>query len=235
MFLNRGFLNKGSQQFPRLTSTLTAIGLSACLLLPACTTLDPYTREEKTSHATRGALIGAGAGAAIGAITGGKRLKRAAIGAGVGALAGGAIGYYMDQQELLLRQRLESSGVSVTRHGDNIVLNMPGNVTFSTGSSTINANFYEVLDSVVLVLKEYNQTVIIADGHTDSTGSTQFNQDLSERRSHAVISYLNRQGVPAVRTASYGYGELHPIADNNTANGRALNRRVELTLMPVTR
>ncbi|MCG8465841.1 MAG: OmpA family protein [Xanthomonadales bacterium] len=220
---------------PSLGSPLLALMLCGTLALPACTTLDPYTREEKTAHATRGALIGAGVGAAIGAITGGKRLKRAAIGAGVGALAGGAVGYYMDQQELALRQRLEGSGVSVTRAGENIILNMPGNVTFNTGSAAINGNFFDVLDSVAIVLEEYDQTVVIADGHTDSTGSEAFNQRLSEQRSSAVVGYLVNQGIPPIRTASYGYGESHPIADNNSASGRAANRRVELTLMPVTR
>lgn len=219
----------------RMTTRLGILALAGLMSLNACTTLDPYTREEKTAHATRGALIGAAGGAVIGAITGGDRLKRAAIGAGVGALAGGAVGYYMDQQELRLRQQLEGTGVSVTRMGDNIILNMPGNITFATGSSTITGNFYEVLNSVTLVLKEYDQTVVIADGHTDSTGSSQFNQTLSERRAEAVINYLIRQGIPPVRTASYGYGETHPIADNNSEAGRSANRRVELTLLPVTR
>lgn len=211
-----------------------AAALYSALALPACTTLDPYTREEKTAHATRGALIGAGTGAVIGAITGGNRLKRAAIGAGVGALAGSAVGYYMDQQELKLRQQLEGSGVSVTRAGDNIILNMPGNVTFATGSATITPEFHEVLDSVTLVLEEYDKTVVIADGHTDSTGSQEYNQLLSERRSDAVVRYLANRGISPVRTASYGYGENYPVADNHSASGRSANRRVELTLMPVT-
>ncbi|GAB4184450.1 MAG: OmpA family protein [Wenzhouxiangellaceae bacterium] len=219
--------------FHRRSGALLLI-LSLVLVLPACTTLDPYTREEKTSHATRGAVIGAGAGAVIGAITGGNRLKRAAIGAGIGALAGGGVGYYMDRQEMQLRQRLEGTGVSVTRSGENIILNMPGNITFATDSADLSPGFYDVLDSVALVVDEYEQTVIIADGHTDSTGSDQYNQLLSERRAEAVIRQLVNQGVNPVRAASYGYGEKYPVADNSTASGRAANRRVELTLMPLT-
>ncbi len=207
------------------------------LILSACTTLDPYTREEKVSNATKGAAIGAASGAAIGLITGddsAERKKNALILAGVGALAGGAVGYYMDQQEMKLRQQLEGTGVSVTRMGDNITLNMPGNVTFAVDSSDISASFYPVLDSVSLVLKEFDKTFVEVAGHTDSTGSGDYNQRLSERRAGSVAAYLGSREVRQERLLTVGAGENRPIGDNGTIEGRSMNRRVEITIVPVT-
>lgn len=211
--------------------------LAASIVVSACTTLDPYTREEQTSRAQTGAIIGAVSGAVAGLITGDssmERKKRALVGAGLGAIAGGAVGSYQDRQEAQLRAQLEDSGVSVTRVGDNITLNMPGNITFATGSADLNANFFAVLDSVGLVVNEFNQTVIEVAGHTDSTGSDTFNQQLSERRAASVAAYLVSRGVLADRIIQVGMGEARPIADNATESGRQLNRRVELTLVPLT-
>jgi outer membrane protein OmpA-like peptidoglycan-associated protein len=211
---------------------------SAVLLATACTTIDPYTREEKTSKATTGAIIGAVGGAVVGAVSGDDsrdRRNRALIGAGIGALAGGAVGYYMDVQEAKLRQKLEGTGVRVIRNGDNITLVMPSNVTFDVDKADIKASFYPVLDSVALVLDEYDKTIIDVVGHTDSTGSHQYNQALSERRADSVAKYLISQKVDRVRIETFGMGETRPIADNSTAQGRQLNRRVELTLIPVTK
>lgn len=206
----------------------------AAALLAACATTDPWTGEQRTSRAGIGAGIGAGAGAVIGAISGGDRLQRAAIAAGIGALAGGAIGHYMDRQEAQLRDQLRGTGVSVTRRGDEIILNMPGNVTFDFDSDALRADFFEVLNSVALVVNEFDQTVLVVDGHTDSVGNPQYNQRLSERRANSVTRYLTAQGVAPVRMAAYGYGEDYPVANNQSEAGRASNRRVELTLMPVT-
>jgi outer membrane protein OmpA-like peptidoglycan-associated protein len=203
----------------------------------ACETLDPYTREEKTSKATKGALIGAAAGAVVGLISGDdavERRQRALIGAGVGALAGGAIGNYQDRQEAKLRAELEGTGVSVTRMGDNITLNMPGNVTFATNSSDLSPAFFDVLNSVGKVLKEFDKTVVEVAGHTDNTGSESYNQSLSERRAGSVSTYLQAQGVTSQRLITVGMGELRPVADNNTPDGRQVNRRVEITMVPVT-
>jgi len=207
------------------------------LLVSSCTTLDPYTREQKTSNATKGAAIGAATGAAVGLISGddsAERKKRALILAGVGAVAGGGVGYYMDQQEMKLRQQLEGTGVSVTRIGDNITLNMPGNVTFGFDSGDISANFYPVLDSVDLVLREFDKTFVEVAGHTDSTGSAQYNQTLSERRAQSVAAYLESRQVRPERLVIVGAGEEHPVASNATTNGQAQNRRVEITIVPVT-
>ncbi|MEL6949033.1 MAG: OmpA family protein [Pseudomonadota bacterium] len=220
----------------KFVRTIIAVG-GVALLATACTTVDPYTREQKTSQATRGALIGAAAGVVVGLISGDdavERRQRALIGAGVGALAGGAIGGYMDRQEAELRAQLESSGVSVTRIGDQITLNMPSNVTFATDSSNINPSFYEVLGSVSVVLQKYQSTVIEVAGHTDSDGSVEYNQALSERRAESVAAYLRGQQVMGQRIITLGQGELRPVASNATAAGKAANRRVELTLVPVT-
>lgn len=214
-------------------SLLAATGV----LLSACTTLDPYTREEKTSSATKGAVIGAAAGAAVGLLTGddsAERKKRALIGAGIGAIAGGGVGLYMDNQELKLRKELEGTGVSVTRIGDNITLNMPGNVTFGFDSADVSASFYPVLDSVGKVLKEFDKTFVEVAGHTDSTGSANYNQGLSERRASSVAAYLRSRQVMSQRLITVGAGEAHPVATNSTEEGRGQNRRVELTIVPVT-
>ncbi len=212
---------------------------SAALIVfcAGCQTIDPYTRESKTSHTTRGALIGAAAGAVVGLVSGDdavERRRRALIGAGVGALAGGAVGAYMDRQEARLRAELEDTGVSVTRIGDNITLNMPGNVTFATDSADLRPAFFDVLNSVSKVLKEYNRTLVEVAGHTDDTGSDAHNQALSERRADSVSRYLRAQGVGGERLITIGMGEHRPVADNSTAAGRQLNRRVEITMVPVT-
>ena len=220
----------------RAVKTLLTV-LVATVVVTGCETLDPYTRESQTSSATKGALIGAAAGAVVGLVSGDdavERRQRALIGAGVGALAGGSIGYYMDRQEAELRAELEGTGVSVARMGDNITLNMPGNITFATDSSALSPAFFNVLNSVGKVLDEFDQTVVEVAGHTDSTGSDAYNQALSERRASSVATYLTSQGVMQQRLITIGMGETRPIADNGTAEGRQLNRRVEITMVPVT-
>ena len=212
------------------------IALFGVLFSAGCQTTDPYTGESKTSNATKGAAIGAATGAVIGAISGDNsrdRRKRALIGAGVGALAGGAVGAYMDQQEAELRKELEGTGVSVTRRDDDIILNMPSNISFSTGSADLNARFFPVLDSVAKVIRKYDKTLVEVAGHTDSVGSAESNQSLSERRANTVAQYLVARGVVRERAIIAGAGENRPMADNATAEGRALNRRVELSLLPI--
>ncbi|GAA3574796.1 OmpA family lipoprotein [Marinobacter xestospongiae] len=198
-------------------------------------TYDPYTGEEKVSNATTGAVIGAIGGAAVGAATSSKsdRGKGALIGAASGGAIGGGIGYYMDRQEAQLRHKLEGTGVRVVRNGDQIELVMPGNITFDVSQSTIKSSFHGVLESVALVLKEFDQTIINIEGHTDSTGSQNFNQLLSERRAGSVRDFLLAQGIQSGRTRAVGYGPRYPIATNSTAAGREQNRRVELTLVPM--
>jgi len=210
-----------------------AAALLAAVMLVACTT-NPYTGEQQVSKTATGAGIGAAAGAAIGALAGRDSAKGALIGAGAGALAGGAVGAYMDAQEAKLRERLRGTGVSVTRSGDNLILNMPGNITFATDSAQINSGFYEVLNSVALVLQEFDKTVVEVMGHTDSTGPEAYNQQLSERRAGSVAQYLAAQEIDPRRLLVQGFGERYPIADNDTPEGRQRNRRVELRLVPLT-
>ena len=223
-------------QNPAVMTTLVVVTL-AVGLTAGCQTTDPYTGETKTTSATYGALIGAGAGAAIGMISGHdakQRRQRALIGAGVGALAGGAVGAYMDKQEDELRRVMRDSGVTVTRKGDDVILNMPGNVTFRTDSADLNAQFYKVLDGVAQVAKKYDKTIIEVAGHTDSTGTAEYNRQLSQRRASSVAGYLESRGVAQLRIMTAAGGEEHPIASNATEQGRAANRRVEITLAPLT-
>jgi outer membrane protein OmpA-like peptidoglycan-associated protein len=218
-------------------SATTILAALATLILGGCQTLDAYTQESKTSSATKGAAIGAAAGAVAGLASGDDAVERrqhALILAGVGALAGGAVGYYMDQQEAELRAELQGSGVSVTRQGDHITLNMPGNVTFAYDSADLSPAFFDVLNSVSKVMDEYEKTVVEVAGHTDSTGSESYNQRLSERRAASVASYLRSQGLDSQRLITVGMGEEMPVADNSTASGREANRRVEITMVPVT-
>ena len=211
-----------------------ATAVATVFMLSACTT-DPYTGEKQASKTAIGAGIGAAVGAIGGAVVGGSNKRKAAlIGAGVGALAGGGVGAYMDAQEAKLRKQLEGTGVSVVRDGDNIILNMPSNITFDVDSASVRGPFQDVLNSVVLVLKEYDKTYVDVIGHTDSTGSEAYNETLSESRASAVATYLNAEGVLEERLLVRGLGERYPIADNATSEGRQLNRRVEIGIVPVT-
>ena len=210
---------------------------AATLLLAACST-DPYTGESKISNtaigATTGAVIGGVGGAILGKTTSLKTRKAALIGAGIGALAGGGVGLYMDNQESKLRDRLEGTGVSVTRNGDSIILNMPSNITFATDQDSIRPNFYETLNSVAIVLREFNQTLVDVKGHTDSDGADDYNLDLSQRRAESVAQYLTGQGLNPERFEVSGMGERDPIATNASAAGKAQNRRVEIEIVPLT-
>ncbi|WP_369856061.1 OmpA family protein [Candidatus Thalassolituus haligoni] len=214
--------------------------VSIMMLTSGCTTFDAYTGEEKTSKTAIGAGIGASVGAVVAYATNkdeksGTRNRRILAAAAGGGLVGGSIGYYMDAQEAKLRKQLRGSGVSVERVGDNINLIMPGNITFSSGRAAIASDFYDVLNSVVVVLKEYDSTLVVVSGHTDSDGSEGFNQALSEQRARSVSNYLQSQGINSVRLDAVGFGESQPVATNSTAAGKELNRRVEITLLPITK
>ena len=215
-----------------MKKTILAV-VATAFLVSACTT-DPYTGEQKISNTAGGAGIGALAGAALGTLAGGDDRRNALIGAGIGALAGGAIGATMDQNEAELRRQLQGTGVSVTRAGDQIILNMPSDITFGTDQDAVKPGFYQTLNSVALVLKKFRQTTVDVFGHTNSTGGDQHNFDLSQRRALSVANYLNAQGVDQRRFAVTGFGKTRPIASNATAEGRAQNRRVEIQLSPLT-
>lgn len=202
--------------------------------LMGCQTTDPYTGESKTSNTAKDAGIGALAGAVLGAaINHDNRGKGALIGAAVGGAAGGGYGHYQDKQEEKLRQELAGSGVDVQRNGDNIKLIMPGNITFRTGSSEIQADFYDTLNSVASSLKEFPDSNVRITGYTDSTGDEMKNQILSEQRASSVARYLQSQGVTTARVQTSGLGERNPLQSNDTDAGRQANRRVELDVVPL--
>lgn len=217
---------------------IAVMTLGVFSLISACSTFDAYTGEKKASNTAKGAALGASLAALVAYVDNKDkdsktRRDRILKAAGGGAAIGGGIGFYMDRQEAKLREKLRGSGVSIQRDGNNINLIMPGNITFPTNSSDINASFYEVLDSVAIVLEEYNKTMIVVAGYTDSKGSDAYNQSLSQRRAQSVASYLQNRKLLAERFEVIGFGEQKPIASNDTAEGRAENRRVEITLLPL--
>ena len=202
--------------------------------LAACTTTNPYTGEQQVSKTAGGAALGALAGAGVGMLAGGDDCRNALIGAGIGALAGGAVGNFMDQQEADLRAQLQGTGVSVTRNGNQIILNMPSNITFATDQDQVIPEFYPTLNSVALVLNKYKQTIVDIYGHTDSQGDDGYNLALSQRRAQSVANYLRTQAVDPRRFLVTGAGESQPIASNGTSAGRAQNRRVEIQISPLS-
>ena len=209
------------------------IAVAAAVALAGCAATEDFTSNPEKQKTRQGAAIGAAGGAVAGLLIDGG-WKGALIGAGVGALAGGAVGNYQDKQEKKLRQQMAGTGVEVVRKGDNITLDMPGNVTFAFDSAELNPQFNSVLDKVAQTLVEFDQTVIQIAGHTDSTGSHAYNMKLSDQRAASVRGYLAGRGVPGQRMHTVGAGPDHPIADNSTEAGRAENRRVEITIVPVT-
>lgn len=219
---------------------ITFAALAAALAIAACTSTNPYTGERRASNTTRGAAAGALIGGAIGALTntssGKQAAKNAMIGAGIGALAGGAVGAYMDRQAEELRRELEGTGVRVVRNPDNtITLVMPSNITFAVNEYSVRPEFYGVLNSVGKVFDKYERTYVSIAGHTDSTGTDDYNYRLSQDRANAVAAYLiENAGLLPERFIVNGYGEAYPIADNSTDYGRAQNRRVEIKIEPLT-
>ncbi|TGD71415.1 hypothetical protein E4634_19285 [Mangrovimicrobium sediminis] len=207
--------------------TFLAVAVST-VTLAACTT-NPYTGEQQASKAATYGLGAAAVCGLVGAIDSKKHARNAALGCGI---VGAGVGAYMDAQEAKLRTQLEGTGVRVVREGDNIRLVMPGNITFETDSYNLRGSFYPVLNSVGEVLAKYADTTMRVTGHTDSTGSRQYNQTLSERRAQSVADYLATRQVSRNRMLVQGVGFDQPIADNGSAEGRAANRRVELYILP---
>ncbi len=219
----------------RLGQRLGLVAVIASLGVTSACVTDPVTGEQRISKAAIGGLGGAFGGYLLGDIVGGRRDRTEKIvGAGIGALAGAGIGAYMDRQERELRERTAGTGVEVVRRGDELVLDMPSGITFDFDSSTVRPEFRETLNQVADTLRRYEQTYVDVYGHTDSVGSDAYNQTLSERRASAVAGYLTSRGVQSARLATRGFGESEPIASNETEEGRAENRRVEIKLVPIT-
>ncbi len=212
-----------------------AVLLGAGALTTACVT-DPETGNQRVSKAAIGGVLGAGAGYLLGDLVGGRNSRTEEIvGAGIGAVAGAGIGYYLDEQEKKLRQRTAGTGIDVERDGDQLVLNMPGDVTFATDSAAVQPQFQSVLNDVAATLVEYESTYIDVYGHTDTRGSDAYNLDLSQRRARSVANYLNSRGVQPERMATRGYGESQPKCwPETTAADQQCNRRVEIRIVPIT-
>ncbi|MBQ7128016.1 MAG: OmpA family protein [Alphaproteobacteria bacterium] len=205
------------------------VSVCAIVALTACTTINPYTGQSQISKSTWGTAIGTTAGALIGSRN---SSEGALVGALAGAAVGGGVGYYLDVQAAELRQELASTGVQVVESDDSIRLIMPGNITFRTDSADINSSFYPVLNSVAKVLNKYSNSTVMVSGHTDSTGSADYNLALSKSRAQSVAAYLQGQGVKSSRFEVLGMGSSNPIASNADAAGRAQNRRVEIKIIP---
>ncbi|MBL4773031.1 MAG: OmpA family protein [Alcanivoracaceae bacterium] len=198
------------------------------LSLSACQTMDPYTGDPKMRKSVKYGAAAAIICGLIGATNDSQHARNAALGCGA---IGAGIGAYMDHQETELRRELVGTGVRVVRNGDQIHLVLPGNITFNTSEYSIRSNFYPVLNSVAKVLYKYKDTELDIVGHTDSVGSEEYNQRLSNNRAASVMHYLTSQGVNPRRLQSFGEGEARAIADNKTAAGREQNRRVELYIV----
>ena len=218
---------KKSRLFVSSFAALSLVAVSGCVT-------DPNTGEKKVSRTAIGTVGGAAAGAILGGLIGGKTGR--IIGAVGGGAVGGVVGYKMDKQIKELKDTTAGSGVDVTEvdNGQAILVNLPDGVTFDVGSYTIKPAFRTTLDSVADSLIQYPNSLVDVYGHTDSTGSDQYNQALSERRASTVANYLTLQGVSAARVRSQGFGETMPVDSNDTEEGRARNRRVEIKIVPIT-
>ncbi|WP_137680416.1 OmpA family protein [Aurantiacibacter suaedae] len=212
---------------------LVASGAALSLLTVSACVTDPNTGERKVSRTAIGGVGGAGLGYLLGGLIGGKTAR--IVGAGIGAAAGGYVGYRMDEQIKELEEATAGTGVDVsqTPNGDGILVNLP-DVTFAVNSADISPSMRQTLDGVAQSMVNYPNSLIDVMGHTDSTGSDQYNLDLSRRRANSVTNYLASRGVSRARIELIGYGEQYPVADNTTESGRAQNRRVEIRITPIT-
>jgi outer membrane protein OmpA-like peptidoglycan-associated protein len=214
---------------PRIPAVLA---LTAAVALAGCTA-PPGPGQTRAGQ-------GAAAGALLGGFTGlatrpgdTSPLVAGAAGAIIGAAIGGAIGTALDRQAADLRRDIGNPDVRIVNTGGSLVVTMPQDILFDTGSAALRPDLQTDLRAVAANLLQYPQTRVEVIGHTDSTGSAAYNADLSQRRASAVASVLIGAGVPAGRVIATGRGEMMPVATNLTEQGRALNRRVELVIRPL--
>lgn len=209
------------------------LAISGSLVLAACTDPGQLGANSNNPKTQRGALIGAGTGALVGALSkgDGNRGDGALVGAVVGGAIGAGIGYNLDQQEAELRRDLDND-VIITNTGDRLILSLPQDIVFATDSFAVRPDLQNDLVSVATSLNKYPQSTVQVIGHTDSDGDAAYNQQLSERRATAVANVLLNAGVSGARLQTFGRGENQPIASNLNAAGKAQNRRVEIVILP---
>lgn len=199
--------------------------------LAGCSTMqnEDGTTKKTASYGAGAALLGAVAGALI---NHDNRGKGALIGAAMAGTAGAGYGYYVDKQEAELRESMKNTGVAVERQGDQLKIVMPGSITFATGKSEIQPSFYYTLNQLSSSFRQFKDSDLVVTGYTDSVGSYEANEVLSKRRAESVAQFLRSNGVEASRVQTVGAGANQPLASNDTADGRAQNRRVEIKLVP---
>jgi outer membrane protein OmpA-like peptidoglycan-associated protein len=208
---------------------LSVVLLAVSVMLGGCTT-NPYSGEKQMAKSAKYGTIAAVTGGVIGALFGGE--KGAYIGAGLGAMTGGGYGYYTDVQEKKLREQIQASNaeMELSRTKDNrLMITMPGDISFMSGSADINPSNYQALTVIANEVRTNNMTMMIV-GHTDNTGSVALNDSLSKARANSVASYMYAQGVPFGAVKTEGLSFHQPVASNSTPDGRAKNRRVEIIL-----
>ncbi len=197
------------------------VAIAATLSLGACATNDIHAGTS-AGRLTASSLAEASGGSQVRVV-----LEPDSVG-----LPPVSVAEYMNRQEAALRRELEGTGVKVERTGDEILLTLPGNITFATGNADIRSDFFDVLTSVSKVLSEYDRTLIRITGHTDSIGGDKINVPLSERRADSIAAYLRAQKISSNRISAYGYAARYPVASNDTPAGREQNRRVEILITP---
>jgi len=218
---------------------LSAVIFAGNLGLVGCAT-DEYGKRRRLTETQKGVAIGAIAGAAIGAAVADKSARGAVIGAAGGALTGGLIGNYMERQRQdfmkVLAPEIAAGVIRVEpRSNDQLLVGMTSETAFEVDSDQIKPGFHSTLGKIAGVVNRYGKTRLIIAGHTDSTGSNEYNQGLSERRAQAVQGYLLSENVYPNRLSAIGYGEDQPIASNDTEAGLRRNRRVDITIIPITK
>lgn len=214
------------------------LSLAIVLGVSGCAT-DEYGNQRPMTDAEKGALIGAVAGAAIGLTQKHRSGNKAIIiGAAGGAIAGGLVGHYMDSQKKdllkVLKPEIDNGSITISKLPQNrLKINMTSTTAFEINSAILKPGYYSTLEKIANVLNRYGKTELLIVGHTDSTGSESYNQALSLRRADAVGNFLAQKKVIPQRLNTYGQGERQPVASNKTAEGRRLNRRVEIIVVPI--